>query len=322
MPVPKIPATRGLTISELISAWAKADPRGPDDREVVGIARACVPLYRMFGDTPADEFTAPRLVAVQEALIAASWMTPEERAGEERPWSRQYCNKQIGRMKRIFRWGEAHGYCPAGAWQHLCAVPPIKADRRTRNTPPRAALDWDTQVDPVLGVVSRQVGSLIRLQFLAGMRPQDCVKMRPCDLDPDGPDGCWLYRPDGHKGTWREHDLVKVLGPAALAILRPWIDMAKTDTEYLFPPHKRNHGQHISVGGYSRAVAAAVKATGVRPWSPADLRHAGAAFARRVAGEQGVKAFLGHQHAQTAKHYGKAIDLETAAEVARKIGAV
>ncbi len=321
-PTPKLAADDALTIAELIAAWMTADPRGPKHREVIGIARACTPLRRMFGQTPAAEFTSLRLIALQEAMLTASWMTDEERkkARNAKPWSGRYIAKQHKRMLRIFRWGEANGVLPKGTWENLKSVVPIRAtDCRARVLPDRETVDWQSQVVPVLAVVSRQVAALIRLQYLGGMRPQDAVKMRPCDLDPNGPGGCWLYRPDGHKGEWRGHELVKVLGTAALAVLRPWLDLVESDDAFLFPPHKRLHGQHISTEAYARAVTDACKRAGVKPWSPGLLRHAAAMEARRIGGDGAVKAFLGHESLATGKHYAKEQDLQTAARVANAI---
>lgn len=315
----KLAPADAMTVDQLVYRWISEDPRGKKHREVIGIARACEPLCRLFGPTPAAEFTAARLIAVQESLLSASWMTDEERtrALNAKPWSRQYINKQIKRIVRVFRGGESAGHLPRGTWEHLRTITPLRCtDKRVRNAPKKAALDWQLQVEPVLKVVSRTVASLIRLQFLSGMRPQDAVAMRPCDLDPNGPDGCWLYRPGSHKGEWRGHELVKVLGPAALEVIRPWLDLAEADDDYLFQPSKRRRGQPITVESYSRAVARGCRATGVRPWSPAMLRHAAATEARRIAGDVGVKAFLGHEHAATGKLYGKELDLQTAAKVA------
>lgn len=324
---PKLPTTAGCTVDALIALWAMEQDRlasshgGNWRHEAKQIKRALIPLSRLFGDTKADEFSARRLKALQEAMVARSWQTPEELG--ETPWSRNYCRMQIKRVVRLFRWAEAEGAVPRGTTEHLKTTQPIPHDdTRVRESVPKSCVEWGSQVEPVLKLVSKQVAAVTRLQYLAGMRPGEIVIARPCDINPDGPDGCWLYAPSHHKGDWRDGSaavLIKILSPQAIEVLKPWLLMAESDESFLFPPHKRNEGQHLTVESYSRAIATAVAKAKVKKWTPADLRHTAAEIARRLAGDQGVKALLGHESLQTGKHYAKRPDLILAAQVAKQL---
>jgi integrase len=84
----------------------------------------------------------------------------------------------------------------------------------------------------ILPYVAPQVAAMIQVQYLCGMRPGDVTIMRRCDIDTSGE--IWLYRPEHHKGDWKENPLVKGIPRAAQQIIKPFF---KTDLEaYLFSP--------------------------------------------------------------------------------------
>jgi integrase len=305
------------TVEGLVAAWLRADPRGADHQEVIAILRACVPLVRLFGQTRADEFTARRLSALQDAMATCSWMTPEER---ERlgDWSRGYVNAQLKRLLRVFRWGEAQGHCSPGTWEHLKTVPPLKAnDRRVRTTAPVRPVEWEVVVR-TLPFLSPVVAAMVTVQYHAAMRPQDVCTMHKSEIREDELPGVWTYRPGTHKNLHRGHLLVKVLGPKAQAALLPWYAVA---TGYIFPTHKKRYARgHYTVEGYGRAVTRACELAKVERWSPMQLRHAARLMATRAGGLDAARALLGHSSMSMSAHYAAGVDLATAAEVARKIG--
>ena len=313
---PKIATShQPMTIAQLIAARLAADPRGLQDKEVRAIARACSPLEAIFGATPAAEFTTLRLRALQDAMIAGTWAPALD------PWSRTYVNAQIGRVCRVFRWAETEGHVQPGTWGHLRALPPIKRnDRRCHHVVPRQPVDWETQAVPCLKHMAPQVEAMVKVQLYGGMRPGEVCVMRRCEIDQAGPHETWLYRPGQHKGSHRGHDLIKVLGPQAQTALAPWL-MAAEPEGFVFPPAKARYRRgHYTVEGYGRAIARAIEAAGVAPWSAYCLRHLGKQLATREFGLDHARAFLGQMSLGATAGYAAMIDLKTAAEVARKIG--
>ena len=320
MAAPSLPDAAGLTVDELVAAWLAAEPRGKDHPQVQRICRACVPLSRLFGLTRANEFRANRLRGVQEALISQSWMTPEE-AEKLGDWSRGYINRNIQRIVLVFRWAESTELIPMGIAEHLRTVPMLRAnDRRVRSIPPRKPVDWETQVKPCLPFLAPVVKAMVIVQFHAAMRPSEVCHVKRREVDQASVEGVWLYRPSQHKGTWREDELVKVIGPVAQRAMAPWLMAAETD-DFVFPPAKRRNGAKCyQENGYAQAVRRAIRQAGVEPWCLYQLRHSAAHAAEIVGGLEGAAAMLGQRSLETTKIYASKQRLDLAIATAKKIG--
>ena len=68
-----------------------------------------------------------------------------------------------------------------------------------------------------------QVGGLVRLQRLTGVRPGEACVLRLCDLERPKEGNVWLYRPASHKTAWRGKRRVVAVGPKAQAVLCEFI---------------------------------------------------------------------------------------------------
>jgi integrase len=87
-------------------------------------------------------------------------------------------------------------------------------------------------VHAMLPHVSAQVGAMIQLQLVTGMRPGECCLMRGMDINTTGK--LWVYAPRKHKTLHHGHTRLIYLGPKAQEIIRPFL---KTDlSAYLFDP--------------------------------------------------------------------------------------
>jgi integrase len=91
----------------------------------------------------------------------------------------------------------------------------------------------DDVVEQVLPFASPQVGAMIRLQLLTGMRPGEAVIMRSCDIDQTIQP--WLYRPSRHKTDHRGHERLVFLGPKAQDVLKPFLRVDHPEC-FLFSP--------------------------------------------------------------------------------------
>ncbi len=313
--------TGQMTIANLIAAWLTFERdhgRGEKHPEVERIIRATVPLDRLFGATRADEFTAKRLEQVQLSMRDSTWMTADEK-DTLKQWSRNYVNKQIDRIIRIFRWAEKEGMVGKGTLEHLRSLEPIKSnDKRAKHTKPVAACDWESQVKPCLPHLTPQVAALVELQWLAAMRPSEVVAITRGEIDRQSVPGVWLYRPSKHKTEHRGHELVKVLGPRSQTILAPWLLAAPDDKSPIFRG-QRKRGRY-TVDGYNRAITRACVAADVVRWTAYSLRHAAKLHVTQTHGLDAARAMLGHSSMTMTAKYSSAIDLKTAAEVARQIG--
>jgi integrase len=181
-----------------------------------------------------------------------------------------------------------------------------------------AACDWDKQVKPCLPHLTPQVAALVELQWLAAMRPSEVVAITRGEIDRQSVPGVWLYRPSKHKTEHRGHELVKVFGPRAQAVLAPWMLAAPDDDSPIFRGN-RKRGRY-SVDGYNRAITRACVAAGVVRWTAYSLRHSARLRITQEFNLDYARACLGHKSVVMSGKYATAIDIKAAAEVARKIG--
>lgn len=309
-----------LTVSELLAKWLTADNRDAKASQSKLTARAFVPVCRLFVNLLASEFRAPNLLQVQEALITSSWMTPQEfaRCGH---WNRRYINRAIKSIVNVFGWGESRGFVPMGTASHLLTVSPVRhTDRRSFVHPDRQPADYERQVKPILRFLSPVVRAILQVQYFAGMRPGEVLRMRRDEIDTTSTEGVWLYKPTTHKTSHRGHDLIKVLGPQAQSAIGPWL-MAAELTGYIFPPtQRRNRAETYTVSGYYQAIRRAIAEAKVEPFCLYALRHAAKLRAEKAAGLAGAAAHLGQASIDTAKLYARQQRIDLAIDVAKKIG--
>ena len=81
---------------------------------------------------------------------------------------------------------------------------------------------------------------MIQVQRLTGMRPDDVVSMRPCDIDQSG--DVWIYERRDHKNRWRGHRRLIPIGPKAQAVLKPFMD--RDPEAFLFSPKESEAWRH------------------------------------------------------------------------------
>jgi hypothetical protein len=81
---------------------------------------------------------------------------------------------------------------------------------------------------------------MIQVQRLTGMRPDDLVCMRPCDIDRSG--DVWIYERRDHKNRWRGHRRLIPLGPKAQAVLIPFMD--RNQDAFMFSPKESEAWRH------------------------------------------------------------------------------
>lgn len=179
-----------VTVAEVISGfWEHAkiyyrQADGTPTNELKNLRDALRPLRRLYGHTAANQFGPLALKAVRQTMIAQGLC-------------RTSINRRIGRLKHVFKWAAENELVSSTVHHGLQAVAGLKAGRSDarESTPVRAVPE--AHVHTVLPHVSRQVGAMIRLQLITGMRPGEVVAMRGIDLDTTG---CiWTYRPERHK---------------------------------------------------------------------------------------------------------------------------
>ena len=311
--------------------------RTPDGRpsgELSPVRCALRYILALYGDTFVVDFGPRALKAVRQDMVDGGC-------------ARTTINSQVGRLKRMFRWGVEAELVPPDIYHALQAVAGLKMGRSEarEKAPVRPAPRED--IEAVRPLVSRPVRALVDLQLASAARPGELVILRPADIDTSGE--VWLARPHRHKNSYRGHDRALFLGPQAQEVLRPFL--LRPPEAYLFSPAeaeadrlaqrhearktplscgnrpgtnrrrrpKCGPGDHYTTGTYRRAIRRACVEAKVDVWTPHQLRHTVATEVRKEYGLEAAQVICGHRHANTTEIYAEA-NMTRAIEVQRLRG--
>jgi integrase len=217
------PAGEDLLVVQLIAPflehadqyYRRADGTPTGETELMTMSLK--PVKELYGRTPAKAFGPLALKAVRQRMV-------------EMNWCRTTVNKNVQRVKAMFKWAVANELVPASTYHALQTVPGLKVGRTKAPEPePVRPVAWET-VEAVKPHLPTEIWAMIKLQWLTGMRPGEVVIMRACEIEM-GSDW-WVYRPVTHKNIHRGHKREVTLGPKAQAVIAPFL---KADTQaYLF----------------------------------------------------------------------------------------
>jgi integrase len=201
--------------------------------EYTAIIHALRHVKRLYGHRHASEFGPIALQSVIQSFVAAGW-------------ARGTINKQLSRVKRMFRWGVSQELVSAAIYQALSAVDGLRRGRtNARESRPVLPVDEIT-IDATIPYLPEVVGDMVRLQQWTGMRPAEICLLRPMDVDRTG--DVWIYRPESHKTEHHGRDRLIYLGPQAQGTLLRYL--ARDAMTYCFRPcdseAKRRAAQHAA----------------------------------------------------------------------------
>jgi len=219
------PNPTGLTLAMLLLAfddYAEREyrtPNGTRSDEVRHFRSVSRTVREMYGHTLATEFGPLALKAVRQQFIA-------------RGWCRKTVNRQVDRVRQIFKWAVAEQLVLPTVHQALVAVAGLRQGRSAaRETDPVRPVP-DEIVDATLPHLNRHVRSLVEFQRLTGCRPGEAMSIRRSNIDASGP--TWVYRPPHHKNSHRGKGRTIYIGPEAQATLKEFFTPNIDD--YLFSP--------------------------------------------------------------------------------------
>jgi integrase len=209
----------------------------------------------------------------------------------------------------------------------------------------------DEHVEAVLPYVTPVVATIIQLQRLTGMRPDEAVRLRMCEVDTSNP--VWIYEPYAHKNRWRAHRRFILIGPKAQQLLAPFLN--REPSEFVFSPkeseairngirkqnrkspmtpsqasrrpkkHPKNAKRaHYDVDSYRRAITYGIRKANrngltVPHWAPNQLRHSRATEIRKKFGVEAAQVVLGHARADVTQIYAER-NLDLAITVTQQSG--
>lgn len=190
-PACEVPLLAELAVSYL--DW----PQSLSVKQQNAIRQMVYQVLDVYGDLDIDEFRPRKVRAWQQWLITAH------------DYSRTTIKKRLAELKRWFRWCVSRKLIPVERLHAIQTVEPLKAGRTgaTEAKPVRPVSIAD--VRSTLPHLPPPVAVMVQIQYHCGMRPQDVVTMRLCDIDRRG--DVRLYRPASHKNKHRGQELVKAI---------------------------------------------------------------------------------------------------------------
>ena len=258
----------------------------------------------------ARDFGPRKLIALQKAMATE---TVSETVSTLR-YARNTINSRIGKIRRCFRWCAAQELIPAEIVTALEMVDGVPEGRGMARESPEVGLVAIATVIATLPHLSPTVATMVQVQLLCGMRPQDVCGMTWGQVDRTGE--VWLYRPLRHKMQHKRQSLVKAVPVAAQRLLTPLLREGRD--ELIFSPVDASEFWRsqerkprtvpkvrecargpYATSAYGRAVvygiARANKSGKTVPhWTPNQLRHAIASQLRGTSGIEAAQVFLGH----------------------------
>src|SRR6185437_2802215 len=140
----------GPTVSMICAAFRRhADAHyihadGKPTGEADNFRLAMRPLRRLYGPTPASDFGPKSLKALRTSMLAPREVADPDTGDSVtvQGWSRTYTNRQIDRVKMIFRWASSEEMIPASVYHALKTVDAVRAGKESaRETLPVAPVD-------------------------------------------------------------------------------------------------------------------------------------------------------------------------------------
>jgi len=276
-------------------------------KELEQFRLALRPLKDLYANTPATDFGPRALKTVQQRMIEIGWCRP-------------YINKQVNRIRHIFRWAVSDEMIPGSVLHALQAVPGLKRGRSDASEPEAVKPVPINLVEAVEPFVSRQVWAMIQLQLFTAARAGEICQMRPCDIDREGE--TWVYRPPHHKTAWHGHTKKIWIGPRGQQVLSPFL--LREGQAYCFSPaeaeeerRQRLHEARVTPLKYGNTRGTNVKDD--PQWSAGD-RYTTCAYRRAIA-RACDQAFpppepLGKREDETHAGWQKRLTKEQKAELA------
>lgn len=308
----ELTAGQDASIDELILPYLDFATRyystdGEPSKEFYGVAKALEFLSAYAGEMEGAAFGPRALIGFQNHLVAQKHARP-------------YVNKQVGRVKRFFRWCCEQERLPGEHWHKLACVQGLKEGRTVAPEPADVQPVPRSIVEQTLPYMQPTIAAMAQVQMLCGMRPQDVCTMRGREIDCRGP--VWIYTVPKHKNSWRGQSLVKAIPRAAQAILLPYMHLDLD--RYLFSPRdaiaarcgrfaqrrKRQVRDHYDTDSYRQGIDYGLAKAGrlgleIPHWCPLQLRHTIATELRQSIGQQAAQVWLGHACLETTGIYAE-----------------
>lgn len=306
--------------------YYRKDGRTTDEHAC--IKSACKDLLVQFRNFKVRDFGPLELAEVRELMVAKGN-------------SRKYINRQIWRLKNMFRWGASKSFFPAEIYHSLTTLQGLKAGKsRAKENRPVEPVD-DRLLEATLAHMDPIAADMARFQRVTGCRPGEAMSLTPAQVDRSGE--LWVYRPKSHKTQTRGQSREVIIGPKGQEILAQYL-LREPDS----PCFERKNGEPYRKSHFRNAIRTAVRRAFPPPesienmptstpeeqeakrmavaewykrhtWSPNQLRHSVATDVRKEFGLEAAQVVLGHSRADVSQIYAER-DRTLAVRVMRSLG--
>ncbi len=300
-------------------------------------------LEQLYGSEPAERVGPQRLRVIRDTMV-------------RKGWSRRHTNKQVSRLRSVYRWAASREFIEEAAYRRLTTLEPLRRGeaREGRDIKP-VPREHIRMARPYL---TRPVRATVMLQLLTGCRADELLRLRPMDIDRSG--SVWKVNPIHHKTAHHDKDRTILIGPRGKRVLRLFLSNRGED-QYLFDPREshaevrrrgarggrranqkpnprrtdRTVGDHYTTASYRRQIHRACRKAFPAPqgldreakkqwvwehqWSPHRLRHTAATSIRRGYGLEVASIILGHASLDITQVYAER-NMQRAIEVMREVG--
>lgn len=255
-------------------------------------------LLKLFASRSIHEFGPRDLKQLQQAMADAGV-------------SRRHINAQLGRVKRMFKWGASEELFPIEVYSALKTVAGLRAGRsKAKELPPRRPVEWK-DVEPVFSYLTPDAAAMLRLQWYTGARSSSVCAAKPEQFERG--ETPWLWRPR-HKTEHLGKEAIIPIAPRLQPILDPYFDRPADA-----PMFTSRRGTLYNTVSYRLEILRAQQKAGVPEWVPHQLRHARGTLVRATYGLEAAQAVLCHDSIAATQIYAER-QLELAKRVAMEMG--
>ncbi len=179
---------------------------GKNTNELTAIKSALKPLKKLYGTLEAIEFGPRKLDVVRSSMIDGQW-------------SRKHINKQVLRIRRMFKWCASQELVPGSICENQKTLSGLKYGRSDANETGEVQPVSFEVVETTLERLPKILADVDRMQLLTGCRPGEVCQLKPGRIDRSG--DIWLFSPETHKTEHHGHDRTIVIVKEAQEILTP-----------------------------------------------------------------------------------------------------
>lgn len=278
-------------VTEVLPKYKTAD--GAPNAEQACFKGVVKILRRLFGETAASDFGPVKLRLVRSEMVATGW-------------ARKHINKQVSRLRAIFKFAVSWALVPATMIEGLRAVPALEpGETEARETKPKYAVPAEV-LKTVRAELLPRHQDVFDLLLLTGARPGELMGLKMGDVNRTV--SPWRADLQTHKTAHRGKSRTLYFNATAQSILLKYL---KADPGAKLLPIARKT--------FSEVLGRACDRAEVERFTAHTLRHCVATKITNELGLETAQRLLGHSSAAMTAHYAKGAE-DRAVQAATALG--